>query len=88
LVRVVEKKILPEWFEKIVSGEKNVEVRLADFEVSVGDILVLKEWDPVKKQFTGRKISKVVKKVHKVDIAKYYEIEEIKKYGIYLIELK
>ncbi|MCS7385322.1 MAG: DUF3850 domain-containing protein [archaeon GB-1867-005] len=88
MVRVVEKKILPEWFEKIVSGEKNVEVRLADFEVSVGDILVLKEWDPVKKQFTGRKISKVVKKVHKVDIAKYYEIEEIKKYGIYLIELK
>jgi len=88
LTRIIEKKILPEWFEKVVSGEKNVEVRLADFEISDGDILVLREWDPIKRQYTGRKVTKIVKKVHKVDLARYYDVEEIKKYGIYLIELK
>ncbi len=34
------------------TGKKNVELRLADFKIKAGDILVLKEWNPKKKTYT------------------------------------
>lgn len=43
---IIEKKVWPEWFQKILDGVKTFEVRLADFECNSGDILVLKEWSP------------------------------------------
>jgi ASC-1-like (ASCH) protein len=42
----IEKKIWPEYFEKIKSGEKTFELRLADWQCTAGDVLVLKEWNP------------------------------------------
>jgi len=39
----IEKKVWPEYFEKILNKEKNFELRLADFECKKDDILVLKE---------------------------------------------
>ncbi|MBI5071763.1 DUF3850 domain-containing protein [Candidatus Falkowbacteria bacterium] len=44
----IEKKIRPEFFDKISNGEKNFELRLADWECAPGDVLVLREWDPEK----------------------------------------
>ena len=44
----VEKKVTPEYFEDIVDNKKKFEVRLADWEINIGDILVLREWDPEK----------------------------------------
>ena len=41
-------------------GKKNYEFRLDDFEINEGDKLVLKEWDPKIKHYTGRKIEKEV----------------------------
>ena len=84
---VIEKKTWPELFEKIKRGEKNVEVRLADFDLKHGDILVLKEWDQLRQRYTGRSMSKVVKQLHKIDITKFWDIEKIKKHGIYVIEI-
>ena len=52
----IEKKTWPGFFEKVARGEKSFEVRLADFECKAGDILVLKEWDPASKKYTGRSI--------------------------------
>ena len=40
---IVYKKVWPEFFEKIISGKKKFELRLADFEINEGDTLVLDE---------------------------------------------
>ena len=55
----IHKKVWREYFEKIISGTKKLELRLADFEVNEGDTLVLEEWDKHKKQYTGRKVEVV-----------------------------
>jgi len=82
------KKTWPEFFEQILKGEKKFELRLADFEVKEGDILVLKEYNPKKKEFTGRKIKKIVGKVVHVNPAKMYSLDEIEANGFNIIELK
>lgn len=83
----IEKKIWPEYFELVRKGEKKVELRLADFDLKEGDILVLREWDPKTKQFTGRKIEKEAKSVMKINPIRFHKTEEIEKYGFYLTEL-
>ena len=50
-----ELKILPEYFEAIVKGEKNFEVRFNDRNFAKGDILLLREHDG--KCYTGRQIT-------------------------------
>lgn len=82
------KKIWPEFFERILSGEKRFDLRLADFEVKEGDVLVLKEYNPKKKEFTGRELRKKIGKVIFVNPTKMHSLEEIKKYGFNIIELK
>jgi hypothetical protein len=52
----IHKKVWREYFEKIISGKKKLELRLADFEINEGDTLVLEEWDKDKKDYTGRRI--------------------------------
>ncbi len=83
----VRKKCWPEFFELILSGKKNSEIRLADFGLKAGDTLILEEWDPKAKRYTGRKLQKKVKAVNKADMAKMHSLEDIKKYGFYLIEM-
>lgn len=46
-------KIWPEFFRDVHSGKKTFEVRLDDRGYRVGDILVLQEFNPVEKRFTG-----------------------------------
>ena len=84
----IEKKIWLQHFESILKGEKKFEIRLADFEVKKGDILVLKEFNHNKEEFTGRKVERRVKKVNKINIFDYYNINDLKEKGIYVIELE
>lgn len=75
----VYKKTWPEHFNKILTGKKNVELRLADFKLNEGDTLILEEWDPKTKKYTGRKIDKKVTNithVHSLDFASPQELEE------------
>ncbi|MDE1845799.1 MAG: DUF3850 domain-containing protein [Candidatus Micrarchaeota archaeon] len=81
----IEKKIWPQYFEKILSGEKKFEIRLADFEVNSGDVLVLREWNPETKEYTGRKIEKMVKYVSKINNLSTYSKEQMEKYGLQVI---
>jgi len=55
----IHKKVWREYFEKIISGRKKFELRLADFDIHEGDTLVLEEWNKDKKEYTGREIEVV-----------------------------
>ena len=83
----IEKKIWPQHFEEILK-DKKFEIRLADFEIKKGDILVLKEFNHNKDEFTGRKVERRVKKVNKINIFDYYNINDLKEKGIFVIELE
>ncbi len=84
----IEKKILPEYFEKILSGEKTFELRLADFNCNPGDILVLREYDSNKKEYTGRKLEKQAGYVFKTKDVDFWLKGDIEKYGYQIISLK
>ncbi len=87
-MREIEKKIWPEYFEKIKSGKKKFELRLNDFVVEEGDVLILKEWDPNKKEYTGREIKKKVTNVSRFKIDNlFWPKKEIEKKGIQIISL-
>lgn len=85
----IKKKIWPEYFEAVVSGKKKFELRLNDFDISEGDTLVLEEWDPKTKEYTGRKIEKRVTYVGKFRMDNFFgQEEEIKTKGIQVISLE
>lgn len=41
----IKKKIWPKYFTQVKSGKKRFQLRLADFKIKEGDILILEEWD-------------------------------------------
>lgn len=87
---VIHKKCWPEWFDKFCSGERTFELRLADFNLRDGDILVFEEYDPKRKMYTGRKTSFKCKRVeHSAqNPLQFYSIEDVKKYGFWIIKLE
>ncbi len=84
-MRIIEKKIWPEYFEAVKNGSKNYELRLADFKCTSGDTLVLKEWIPSTRNYTGREIRKTVTYVGKTKDYNFWPKEEIEKYGYQII---
>lgn len=84
----IHKKVLPEYFEKILSGKKKLELRLADFDVEEGDTLVLEEWDKDKKEYTGRKIEVVATYIIKTNGLTFWSQEEVEKYGFQIIQFE
>lgn len=87
-MKTIEKKIWPEYFQKILDGVKTFELRLADFKCEAGDTLVLKEWDPKTKKYTGRKIEKEITDVFKTKEIKFWPKKDIDKYGLQIISFK
>ena len=84
----IEKKIWPIYFEKIASGDKTFELRLADWECNPGDNLLLREWDPNTKQYTGREIEKEVTYVLKTKDVTLWSQEDVDTYGFQIISIK
>lgn len=84
----IEKKVLKPYFDKILSGEKTYELRLADFECRPGDVLVLREWLPEQKKYTGRTIEKKITYVLKTKEVDFWPAEDIEKYGYQIIAFK
>ena len=58
--RTHELKTWPEHFQAAVSGEKRFEVRVNDRDFRVGDMLRLREWDPVNGAYTNREVKQRV----------------------------
>lgn len=86
---IIKKKIWPGYFDAVVSGRKKYELRLNDFEVNEGDVLVLEEWDPKIKQYTGRSVEKKVTYVGRFKINRlFWPEEEIKARGMQIISLE
>ncbi|KKP38610.1 MAG: hypothetical protein UR29_C0013G0020 [Candidatus Woesebacteria bacterium GW2011_GWC2_33_12] len=84
----IEKKTWPELFNKILSGEKTFDVRIADFKIKVKDVLVLREYDPVKKSYTGRKIEKKITFVLNSKDQKFWPKKDINKFGLAIMGFK
>ncbi|MBI2483549.1 DUF3850 domain-containing protein [Candidatus Uhrbacteria bacterium] len=81
-----EKKIWPEYFQAILEGRKKFELRLADWSCATGDVLVLREWDPVTKEYTGRTVEKEVAYVLRTKGAEqFWSPEDIQQYGFQII---
>lgn len=97
-MREFHKKISPEYFEKILSGEKTFEYRVYDFECEPGDILVLDEYEYTKGQSTtegrhptGRSLRKRVGFVGRTKDFDWLERPDVKvaleKHGAQIIAL-
>ena len=84
----IEKKTWPESFQQILDGIKTFDARITDFKIKPGDILVLREWDPKTKKYTGRKLEKKVTHVLKTKDVKFWPKEEINKHGLQIISFK
>lgn len=87
-MRRIEKKTWPVLFEKVLNGEKNFDLRIAEFECEVGDILVLREWDPETKDYTGRELEKEVTFVMKTKDLKFWSQEDIEELGFLVMSFK
>ena len=86
---IIEKKVLKKYFQLILDGKKTYELRLGDFECKEGDMLVLKEWDEGKKEYTGRVLEKTVTYVGKnINKLPFWTEEEINKHGLQIISFK
>jgi len=72
-------------FEVVLNGKKKFDLRLADFECNPGDILILEEWNPETKQYTGRKLEKKIGYVFKTKNQKFWSKEDIDKFGLQII---
>lgn len=53
-------KSWPEFFNPILDGTKNFELRKDDRHFMVGDTLRLREWEPNTGKYTGREVKKLV----------------------------
>ncbi len=58
--RAIFLKLEIQYFQDVMNHTKNFEVRHNDRDYKVNDFLVLQEWDPLKKGFTGRRITRRV----------------------------
>ena len=83
-----EKKVLSEYYKRIADGSKTFELRLANWECNEGDILVLREWDDERNQYTGRFLEKEVTFVGKTQNMQFWPAEEVEKYGYQVISFK
>jgi hypothetical protein len=87
-MRRIEKKTVPDLFEKVLNGEKNFDLRIAEFECEVGDVLVLREWDAEMKEYTGRQLEKTVTFVMKTKDLKFWSQEDIDELGFVVMSFK
>lgn len=86
---IIRKKCWPEYFQKILSGQKKFELRINDFDVQEGDTLLLEEYNPQTKSYTGRSISKQVTYIGKFELDKlFWPKEEIEAKGLLVLSLE
>jgi glyoxylate utilization-related uncharacterized protein len=64
-------KTWPEFYKAIESGEKTFELRRNDSPFKVGDILLLQEYDPKKREYTGNETKRTITYILQGDVNKF-----------------
>ncbi|HEY4497031.1 MAG TPA: DUF3850 domain-containing protein [Candidatus Paceibacterota bacterium] len=87
---IIKKKIWPEYFDSMASGKRKYDMRLQEFEIKEGDTLILEEWDPKTKEYTGRSVEKKVTHVSKfrIDDSPWWPEDEIIEKGLQIISIE
>jgi len=86
----IEKRLWPEGFQRVLDGTKTYELRLGDFEIAEGDIIVLREWNPETAAYTGRTLERMVGHVGKWrdnELEMYWTADKIRTHGLQAISL-
>ena len=83
----IEKKCNKEYFQDMLDGRKTFELRLADWDINEGDILVLREVDE-NRNYTGRVLEKVITYLIKTKDIDFFTKDKIDKYGWQVIGFK
>lgn len=86
--RIIHKKTWPTLFTDVQEGRKRFDVRVADFKAKKGDILVLEEYDPKTKKYTGRKLEKKISYVLKLSLDAFGQRELLEKKGLYVFQIE
>lgn len=91
-MKTITKKVLTGYFQDILDGKKKYELRLNDFDIEIGDTLILEEYttaDPNTRIATGRKLEKKVSYLRKFKLQDlWWTEEEIKEKGIQIISFE
>ena len=85
---IIRKKAWSKIFEDVLSGKKRFDLRLADFDIKEGDTLILEEWSPETKKYTGRKLEKKAGYILKFDLDKFGQKKQVEEKGLYVIQLE
>lgn len=77
--KIIELKILPQYYQDVVSGRKTFELRKDDRDYQIHDLLELKEWDG---EFTGnscrRRITYILRNCPEYGLKEGYVILGVK----------
>lgn len=84
----IKKKTWIPYFQEILDGKKTFDARLANFKCNPGDILILEEYNPKTKKYTGRKIEKEVTFILNTKTQKFWKQSDINKNGLLIISFK
>ena len=61
MIKWHELKSWPQYFNATLRGDKDFDLRLDDRAFGVCDYLILREWNPKNKQYTGRQLTRQIK---------------------------
>lgn len=72
--KVVEKKILPQYFQEVQSGKKNFELRKDEDNIQEGDVLVLNEFNDGSRtgRYVIRRVTYVLRNVPEYGLQEGY----------------
>lgn len=85
-MKTIEKKAWPETFELVMTGKKRFDVRLNDVDIEEGDSVLLREWNPNTKEYTGREIEVVATYIFKTKGQPFWSDTDVDAYGFQVIQ--
>jgi hypothetical protein len=85
-MKIITKKSYPDLFEKVLSGEKTFDMRVADFDIQPGDILEQVEVD-YDGTPTGRTVRHVAGEVLRTKEIDFWKQEDVDQYGYQVMSL-
>lgn len=90
-MKIHELKEWPEYYAMVIDGRKRFEWRVNDRGFETGDLLLLREWEPTKEQYTGReqlvRVDSIIGQHGEFEIAPGYVIMSITRVRLEVAEV-